>query len=399
MKKLYTFLLFFLIVCNLFATDRYVTGTGFGGTFTSISAAIAASSNWDRILVYPKAGGASYNENLIVPLSNLQLMSAVEGQRFVVDGIIVLGPGGVLVGAELPGNFTNIIDDGGMNSNVHIVNCKVSGTNGGIYANSSDTKTWVDNDSVTNGLIQIYNGRVSGCNTQNTIQLLSGAPASNDTVFLVGNKSMGISCSSTTLFIYVSNNYIYASGSFIGQPSTGINIAAAKIDSYISNHVLNNTVNKMNAPGGLIAFRFNQAAGALLEIHNNISTSTSFNAANGYLGNNQYGMNFTYNYDHNSTAPFSNMPSDPTNISSSTTTVDLNTGALNSGSDAINGGDPGTAYLDLDLTRNDAGCYGGSYSRENFTQAETGSRVLFMKATREVLQGQPVNVSGEGVDK
>jgi hypothetical protein len=320
----------------------------------------------------------------------------VEGQRFNVQGTITLSAGCQLIGAEVSGGGS-IVDSGGLNSNVRIINCKV--TTGNIYSYFNDGKTWVDNDSVLNGAIRIYNGRVSGCYVHGEIQLLSGAPSSNDTVAIVGNHA-AISCASTTVYSYVANNFVTLTGAPFGQPNIGILISGAKSDASIKNVVFNNTVNKAG-PGASNAYKFSQASGALIEIHNNIATkeASAYSSAIGFVGNNQSGMNFTYNYDHSSTTAFSNLPTDPTNISGSTTTVDSNTGILVAGSDAINGGDPGTAYLDLDLTRNDAGCYGGSYSRENFTQTDMGSRVVFMKAPREVLQGQPVNVSGEGVDK
>jgi hypothetical protein len=81
--------------------------------------------------------------------------------------------------------------------------------------------------------------------------------------------------------------------------------------------------------------------------------------------------------------------------------VSSTTGALNSGHAGINGGHPNNKYADLDLSRNDAGCYGGSYSHNNFFPIQTGSaRVLFVEPSNTTfLQGQTLNLKAVGIDR
>lgn len=79
--------------------------------------------------------------------------------------------------------------------------------------------------------------------------------------------------------------------------------------------------------------------------------------------------------------------------------VDLNTGVPVPGSTLINGGHPHPRYLDLDLTTNDVGCYGGSNSLANFTTPMGSAVVGFMRAPRIVAQGSPVNISAIGFDR
>ncbi len=79
--------------------------------------------------------------------------------------------------------------------------------------------------------------------------------------------------------------------------------------------------------------------------------------------------------------------------------IDPATGAPSSASPLIDAGDPDPRYLDLDLTRNDAGCYGGSNSRANYLTPMGSAVVGFMQAPRVVAQGQTVNINATGFDR
>jgi hypothetical protein len=106
-----------------------------------------------------------------------------------------------------------------------------------------------------------------------------------------------------------------------------------------------------------------------------------------------------WNYVETSNTPYVNVTNDGTNFSGVAMTIDTNTGELLTGT-GIDGGSPDLQYSDLDLSRNDAGCFGGSLSRENFLSATTGStQVTLFNAPGRVLNGQSINISGEGFDK
>ncbi|MCX6896999.1 MAG: hypothetical protein NTZ16_16245 [Verrucomicrobia bacterium] len=422
MKHLFAILSILLAAINpLSATDLRVEENGTSGAYTTINAALAAANAGDRIYVYPKYGGAAYVENLILTLTNIQLINATEGQRFKVDGTITLNAGCQLIGAELTNidsTVSHIIDGGGSNSNVRIINCKVIA--GNVIASATGAKTWIDNDSIMNGFISFYNGRISGCYVKGSspfgcIQLLSGAPTSNDTALVVGNKvehymyvdnSWAVWLNSSSVFTYASNNYIHSYNPFYVNSGIGLNFYGAKYSpsSSAGNSIINNTVCKT---GTVTSFNNNfqviLTTSTCIAFYNNISISIGQPSLMGFFFNGIDGVNFEYNYDINSATPFVKGNSagtfSSTNISNSNSSIDINTGSLNGGSDAINGGHPSALYLDLDLTRNDAGCYGGSYSLANFMVSETGARVLFMKAPRTVFATFPITISGEGVDK
>ena len=70
------------------------------------------------------------------------------------------------------------------------------------------------------------------------------------------------------------------------------------------------------------------------------------------------------------------------------------------GSPAINGADPSIEYYDLDLTRGDAGAYGGSHTIDNYFPLTTGSsRVYEMTGDRGVFQGYNLSIKAAGFDK
>jgi hypothetical protein len=76
------------------------------------------------------------------------------------------------------------------------------------------------------------------------------------------------------------------------------------------------------------------------------------------------------------------------------------TGQPTAGSPAINAGDPGVEYTDLDLTRNDAGCYGGSMSRDNFDDPlPTTAVVGFANVPRRTLAAANVSITIDAFDR
>ena len=64
------------------------------------------------------------------------------------------------------------------------------------------------------------------------------------------------------------------------------------------------------------------------------------------------------------------------------------------------GADPAVQYYDIDLTVGDAGCYGGSFTHDNFFPLSSGSsKVFFVDAPRGVFQGFNLDVKADGYDK
>ena len=87
------------------------------------------------------------------------------------------------------------------------------------------------------------------------------------------------------------------------------------------------------------------------------------------------------------------------NLVAAPTAVNTTTGLPVPGSPLIDVGHPDPRYLDLDLTTNDVGCYGGSNSLANFTTPMGSAVVAYMRVPRIVAQGSQVNISAVGFDR
>jgi hypothetical protein len=87
------------------------------------------------------------------------------------------------------------------------------------------------------------------------------------------------------------------------------------------------------------------------------------------------------------------------NVEGPPSSVDGSTGMPSMGSPLINAGDPDPRYMDLDLSINDAGCYGGSNSLVNYSTPQGSAVVAYMRAPRVIPQGSPVNIQAIGFDR
>jgi hypothetical protein len=67
----------------------------------------------------------------------------------------------------------------------------------------------------------------------------------------------------------------------------------------------------------------------------------------------------------------------------------------------VNAGNPAVAYTDLNLTRNDAGHYGGSNSWDNYFPADNGGKpqVNYLVTPRAILSTGTLNVTGSAYSK
>ena len=124
MKKQLLTLIAAITLFTAHATDRLVHELGLDGAYTTISAAIAASSAGDRFLVYPKALVAAYVENVNETSKSLQIISAVEGKKFHITGNVTFQTSPLFQGAWVTGN---IIPYSAYANDVHIVGCRING--------------------------------------------------------------------------------------------------------------------------------------------------------------------------------------------------------------------------------------------------------------------------------
>ena len=382
------------------ANDIYVEENGLYGAYTSITAACAVAQSGDRILVFPRANNAYYVDYGTINLpANCKMLSAVPGQRFrdsLPSGNFRIANNCQLSMAEICfsayGSTVYLDGISGWVSNCKIINANI------ISDGGNTSYVHIDNDSLIIGDILLNGGgRISGCYALDIN--LNSASLNNDTTFIVGNwiGQMILGGSSNNNYVYIANNYCAW-----GIPYLRLHTGGTGMNTIINNVFIDLPSSQND---GIIIYGNNSR----LRIENNLfinpftyfHTPTAVIYLNGTLSPDS---RISYNYvnfnnsSSNYTFAYGFTP-DTTNHFTSNTTID-SVGHLIVGSDAINGGDPSVNYLDLDLTRNDAGMYGGSFSMSNFNTPGIGNpRVLFMTAPRSVLTTQTTNISADGVAK
>lgn len=346
------------------ATDRVVSGNGL---YPTIGDALAASSDGDRILLEP----GTYTENLSISKS-ITLLPNQEGTRPVVDGPITVanadGKRVVIIGIRCTGylaksgTYTSRTEVKMMDSRIEmLIDLRDPYIHVEMLRDTIDCQISLSCGTVIGSEIpgcQAAGAGVAGVIVQGTTNL-------PDDLWVIGNSiggsapGLGVSISSDSRF-HIENNYVRG---YPGYPAVAVQRPGTRPLPPICT-VLNNTLYQTGSS--------NPTTG--------ISYVPNILARNNAL--------ITYGVQN---APFN--PMVPLSA------IDPATGAPSSASPLIDAGDPDPRYLDLDLTRNDAGCYGGSNSRANYLTPMGSAVVGFMQAPRVVAQGQTVNINATGFDR
>jgi hypothetical protein len=403
------------IICSLFSAkgaDLIVAEGGQGGAYATINEAITAAVSGDRILIYPKQNGAQYSENITLTNKSLQLLSATEGTYWKLFGNITITPSSAGMNFVIQlANITNgdivygASSPVGTRTKVSILGCKLDAGNIDFNANYFDMN--ISNNILSNGYVYLRFGRVIGNSITTTacvhnIYFNNDLVATNDINYAVGNylNLPNTSCGTTIAGVYInnSNQYYYIANNFIDDDAAWQNpiyVNTSKSGAS-KNYIINNSLlhNGSNNTWGL----FMGSAASPTEVFNN-SIYTGALSTYGFYGVNSVNSIFGYNYTNlNNGNQFSTFINDGTNGVDLTMVMSTTTGEVTTGI-SIDGGSPDNGYLDLDLSRNDADCFGGSYSMSNFTQTPTGAITTFVIAPRRVLSGQTININADGYDR
>lgn len=389
------------------ATDLVVAAGGTGGSYASLKSAITAASANDRIIVYPQANGASYSEGAITINKSLQILSANEGGFYSIDGDISITPSSAgmsvtIIGMKLlTGSIqSTIAAPVGARCTVNLFNDSIS--SGAVSLNHDNYNVTVASNYVGAG-VTIRFGKVIGNSIIGQVAVYTDASVNNptDTVMIIGNKinlyasgnTAAIGWASSSQFFSIQNNFVWLTyGS--GTVNYGIYVSTSKNSLAGVNTCINNTV--LKAASAYTAYYFVTNANSMTEIQNNMYSGPNY-SYNLYTT----GGSFSVHYNYFTTPSFYGFTNDGTNTTLTNTTINgegLNTNLL---SNSINGGNPDSAYADINLTRNDVGCYGGSYTLDNFfpISANDWARVILVTAPRRVMVNAAINVKATGFDK
>lgn len=367
------------------SADLMVAPGGSGNIHPTISSAIAAANNGDRILIVP----AVYSGNITIN-KNLTLLSNSANQRYTVSGNVLLSiPAGqtklTISSMWLTGELTHNMNS--VTGAIRMIDCVVAGqvSLGGL----NDLTSYLHRDSLLS-VVSLCNGVVTGCH-------LTGTNSPNGVIFdmavnvvggslrFIGNV-VGRGTTTTTgtrvwldprgpievrnnLFVTNTATYtspfVYFENSNMGPTSTPCVFENnTMIHAGTGNPTFVQVVNTW--PALLLSIRNNFFVGSVQPLlTSGTSTMVAYNVA-----------------------------------SLSLTQVNQTTGAPSPGSPAINAGDPDASFTDLDLSRNDAGCYGGSYSRDNFDDPmTTAATVLFLEAPRRTQAAWGMQLKADGFDR
>lgn len=396
------------------ANDLVVVSGGVLPQYSTITAAIAAASNGDRILVTP---GIQYNEAAININKSVQILSNTEGQQFQVSANITVTPpiassNIIIQGMDLlVGNIIGAAVPGAVRSKFTMVGSKIRNGYVDFYSNAYWELNMMQDSMIgLNPYIYLRFGKIignyinGGTGSTHNIYILSESVAAADTVYVVGNRlemsttgsgQVGLYWANTTNFFYIANNYIKNNA----YAQYSMYITGSNSNQTGGNTLINNTF--YNTSAGYQTINF-YSVSSFTFVYNNLVMNGGNGAYGFYMAGNQ--TNYVFSYNHfqlgNSNAMYG-IVNDGTNVVGSNTTFDINTGIALTGT-AVNGGYPNDGYADHDLTRNDAGCGGGSLRITNFhpmNNLTNGARVTYVTAPRRVLMGNNVSLKADSFDK
>ena len=401
-----------LIVFNanrLFAADRVVQHNGPAGTYASITAAVTAAADGDIIIVNNRQDALPWVEDLTINKS-LTFVSAVDNIQWWMEGNISIataeGRNVTIVGMKNPSSWGQITKTGANPVSRTLLNITYSEIGGDITM-ISGVNLYLGSSKARN--VSFSYGKIIG----NDLYSLSCSPdavATEDVNLIIGNRigynigtpTNAFTTTSTSQYLFFSNNLAKAN-------EYGILISALKSGT-VPNRIVNSvaiTISWLNS-----ALYIGQASGQLLVDNSMLcgNYGNSYNSGSGVKSSGSVATSlttFTYNIYYNpsgSLAGTISLNSAQGNLASSAVNSTLinSSGLPTSGTVQVNAGSPMNEYLDLDLTRNDVGVYGGSYSHTNFLPFMSNtesSRVNYMNTPRVVNQGGTVNVQVIGYDK
>lgn len=379
-----TFLLALLLSCfSTRAADLLVAVGGGGAVHPTISSALIAAVDGDRILVVP----GIYNENLVITKS-LEIVSNSPSLRYRVNGNLSYSPASpnarttTVISMVLSGNVTDNGASAPAGSTLRMIDCTVNS----IFSIASNIRYVLFSDSVMSGTT-LSKADVVDC------YLRSGASTSPA-------LTLSATTSATAFNLVVANEIVSQTGATIPLVQ-----ATALLPIRMENNIL-----RLESNDALTIINTNLLPAATPGSFQNNSVIRTGTSAWKLVDCQEEDLNYQLDIRNNFSSAV-NAPTITTNGAplpqgynvhvGNLTQVVIATGAPVPGSPAINAGDPDTAYTDLDLSRNDAGCYGGSFSRDNFDDPlPTTAVVLLVNVPRRTTSGAPaLNITIDGFDR
>ena len=419
MKKcLITFLVAFTALAQMcYSADLIVNESGTTGTYSTLSAALAAADTGDRILIDPylEVDGDTLSFSIsiqsLVPDNQVSVTSPIyiipiANQQIELIGLSALSISTITTGANATASSPAV---------VNVVDCElgsISLTNAFIRSNILFSEV-SDNAYISNGNVvgsdihTLYFGggsyRLPGTDyvIANKIGLIDGAVksmqldginSSSDTIYFFNNRFAG---EAKIMGGYTSYNagHIYSSviefrnNTFIGNGVADY----AECIGFRSLNSNNNVPDYYNC--SLVNNIFIRLQPSTTAVGNSSNNFSAFGAASV-----RSSLMFGPSYVH----AFKNINNSSTEYvtTSAVGAVDYETGKLLDTS-LMDQGVSSSDFVDIDLTRNDYGTFGGPYSWDNYWGGSSSGRArvynLFLPSS--IWPGQNINIKALGVHK
>lgn len=387
--------LFYVLICimsigKIKSADLYVRDLGAGGAYATISAAISAANDGDRIIIKPKTGNVPYLENVTINKS-LTFVSETNFSKYYVQGTIYIIPA--------TGRVVNIHNMYAFQSSIATTLTTITGGRCTINIINCTVDTVIDMDNTKNVTANVYgstftglyflHGKIIGNDGGSILLYNDASPYANSDVYISGNKVFQITSDTASYPINIMNNDISTTSS---NPLIISNLKTGSTNTIQNNRISAGSYHTLSV---IVS---STSTGNII-ITNNILNSTSGSANK--INVNTAAPTVIANYNLSSTT-FSTTGVDiqSNNISNASYNLDLTN--LTSSGAIVNAGVPDEEYQDLDLTRNDIGPLGGSNSWANYWPSNAGNkpRVMFLNTPRRVYLGTTsIQAEATGISK
>lgn len=380
--KFITIFLFATITSN--AADLIVRHDGAGGAYTTISAAITAAADGDRIIIRPKPSNVPYLESLTIDKS-LTFVSEIHGDKYEVQGNINLtfvSNRKIIIHDLNLINFRSIREQGSSflstdtdRAEVYIINSTISGNILLDYGRLTINVFGCSFDE-----LEFKHGKIIG-NEGREIRLNyeGGSNAlSNEDVYIIANKIINGSLECEPRYnLNIYNNFIQTNLSsqiplILATGHNGSSYTYMVVNNYIET-TSTHSVQVATPSSGMSINLINN----IINAQNSIHYEVIVNSSNPYV-------QLTNNMSPTDFRVTSNADVDTNNIANAT----LSTTDFFTTGDNVNAGVADTSYIDIDLTVNDIGPHGGSFTWANFWTGEVQKpHIYFLNTPRIIFNG------------
>ncbi|WP_298518209.1 hypothetical protein [uncultured Kordia sp.] len=374
--------LFFLMVFTSNAADLVVRDGGAGGAYATITSAIAAASDGDRIIIRPKSSNLPYIESVSVNKS-LTFVTEIHGVRYAVLGNfnIEAAAGRIVTVHDLELEGTNNVTmssdvTGNDRMQINILNSRVNNGFGDINFQKNSVTVNVVGCSFRS-LRMVHGKAIANDCEKIIVGPDNGTVLANDDIYIIANKifTSDLNVDPVEIFqpqyaFHVLNNYIK---SLSGSNYVLITSAKENTTNFINNNYVEGTTSQRIRIDG---------SGTGTGTHNIVINNNILSAID--VNNSDAFVVATYNVTTNTAFSFSSVDIQSNNTTNVNFTTSPTADILAVG-DNINAGDPNSIYTDIDLTRNDIGRAGGSFSWNNYWPLQDQQPYVFFLNTPRII--------------